>query len=79
LVAGDTIYDATGFLHTHPGGVESILRKAGGASDCTRDFEFHSKGARKLLNNSIVGKLRPCPGDSFSPAAKEVKEWWVFW
>lgn len=62
LVAGDTIYDATYYLssNTHPGGVESILKRAGGAQDCTRDLAFHSTKGKKMFQKYEIGKVRPC-------------------
>jgi cytochrome b involved in lipid metabolism len=79
LVAGDMIYDATAYMHIHPGGTESILRKAGGAGDCTRDFEFHSKKMSKHLEKIVVGKLRRCPCEGRAPAVNTRKQWWPFW
>jgi cytochrome b involved in lipid metabolism len=79
LVAGDTIYDATSYLHRHPGGLESILRKSGGAADCTQDFEFHSKGASKILKNLVVGKLRRCPCEGGEISSVGEKQWWMIW
>lgn len=60
LLVGDTIYDATFYISRHPGGIESILKKSGGQVDCTVDFEFHSKKARRMWKDAKVGKLRPC-------------------
>lgn len=78
LVAGDTIYDATSYMHNHPGGVKSILRKAGGEQDCTRDFQFHSRQGKQLFKKCEVGKLRECSCSSSSePDAKQ--QWWAFW
>ena len=81
LVAGDTIYDATRFLDCHPGGVQSILRKAGGAADCTRDFEFHSRSAMRMIKKAAVGRVRPCNhGEAGNAdASSKEKEWWQFW
>jgi hypothetical protein len=73
LVVGDKIYDATEYMHMHPGGETSILKKAGGACDCTEDFRFHSRVGRKLWQKYFVGKVKPCAG---SP---EDRQWWQFW
>lgn len=77
IVAGDNIYDVTESMHNHPGGTECLLRRAGGARDCTRDFEFHSQRAMKQVNRLLVGKLRPCPCEA--SAVSRSKDWWVFW
>ena len=62
LLCGNEVFDATEFIRDHPGGKRSILRKAGGKADCTRDMEFHSKQARKLMKQNRVGILVPCSG-----------------
>ena len=64
LLVGDTIYDATEYLSKHPGGEMSILNKAGGKADCTVDFDFHSKGARRMWRKYRVGKVCSCPAHS---------------
>lgn len=76
LIAGDTIYDVTNYLRFHPGGAESLLKKAGGAADCTRDIEFHSKRATNLTKKMVVGKLRKCQAVS---SEKDPAQWWKFW
>jgi|AntRauTorckE5430_2_1112549.scaffolds.fasta_scaffold15673_1 cytochrome b involved in lipid metabolism len=68
LLCGDVIYDATRHINGHPGGETSILRKSGGAADCTKDMKFHSERAFNMLKKNRVGVLRPCPGkDGLSP------------
>ncbi|KAF1317435.1 Nitrate reductase, partial [Globisporangium splendens] len=62
LVANNEVYDVTGIMDVHPGGVRSILRKAGGP-DCTQDMKFHTKKARKMLEKCFIGKLQPCGED----------------
>jgi cytochrome b involved in lipid metabolism len=59
IMAEGNIYDATGFLDSHPAGAASIARKAG--QDCTVDFGFHSVKARKGVWASLqIGTLVPC-------------------
>jgi NAD-dependent dihydropyrimidine dehydrogenase PreA subunit len=79
LVAGDTVYDATPYINSHPGGAECILRKAGGAQDCTRDLEFHSARGKQLFKKFVIGKVRPCPGCSVFKADKTEKLKWFLW
>ncbi|CEG47574.1 Cytochrome b5 [Plasmopara halstedii] len=62
LVSSGQVYDVTGQVTDHPGGVRSILRKAGGP-DCARDMKFHSKNARKIMEKCFIGKLRQCGDD----------------
>ena len=76
IVAGKDIYDVTAYIDHHPGGKQCILRKAGGARDCTEDLQFHSKAGRRGWNKYKVGILVPCPGDAQSD---EEKPWWQFW
>ena len=61
IVSGNNVYDVTDYVKYHPGGTESILKRAGGAQDCSIDMEFHSKGARRMLSKLKIGVLRPCP------------------
>ena len=63
LLVGDTIYDATEYISKHPGGQTSILKKSGGVVDCSVDFDFHSKGARRMWRKYKVGKLCSCPSN----------------
>jgi hypothetical protein len=76
LVAGDDIYDATNYVNQHPGGKVSILKKSGGAWDCTEDFYFHSKGGRSVWKKYHVGKVKQCPGPHGNANSRQ---WWMFW
>jgi cytochrome b involved in lipid metabolism len=77
LLVGNIIYDATSYMaqNEHPGGATSILKRSGGAVDCTIDFNFHSKGGKRTWQKYRVGKLRKCP----SHHQGEEKQWWMFW
>ena len=66
ILVGDTIYDATPYIRSHPGGMQTILRKAGGAADCTEDLHFHSGRAQKEWRRFKIGTLVACPGQSSS-------------
>lgn len=77
IVAGKDIYDVTAYIDHHPGGRRCILRKAGGARDCTEDLKFHSKAGRRSWNKYKVGTLVPCPGH-FAQTGMQ-KPWWQFW
>jgi len=55
LVVHGKVYDVTAFMQSHPAGVRAILRHAG--TDATRDFEFHSAGARRLWKGFLVGTV----------------------
>jgi hypothetical protein len=79
LLVGDTIYDATPFLARHPGGAECILRKAGGAQDCSRDLKFHSKQGQRMFQRCEIGKLRDCPGNRQSSSEDPERQWWALW
>lgn len=57
LVCRGRVYDATPFVRRHPGGLNSILRRAGG--DASRDFDFHSRGAQAQWNKLFIGYLKP--------------------
>ena len=64
LVAGGRIYDATQYVHRHPGGERSILKYAGGVKDCTEDMNFHSKNAIRLWKRFEIGILVKCPSEN---------------
>ena len=63
ILVGNTIYDATPYIRSHPGGMEAILKKSGGAVDCSEDLRFHSKRAQKEWRKFKVGTLCSCPCD----------------
>ena len=52
LKLGDKWIDATEFIDQHPGGTQSILNKRN--QDITRDYQFHSKAARKMIDSMII-------------------------
>lgn len=82
LIVGDTIYDASPFIKSHPGGIESILKRSGGVRDCTRDYEFHSVHGKQLFKRYMVGKIKSCPGCTL-PSGRFVKSKekpkWFLW
>jgi len=53
LIVTGVIYDVTEFLEDHPAGKDAILRHAG--QDATRDFNFHSRNAKKLWDKYRIG------------------------
>lgn len=79
LVVGDTIYDATPYLSRHPGGTECILKKAGGAEDCSRDLKFHSAQGKRMFKKYEIGKLRLCACNGAKSSGMSDKQWWSFW
>jgi len=76
IVAGDDIYDVTDYAEVHPGGKYSIMKKIGGAVDCTQDMMFHSKSGQKHWKQYLVGKVTTIPSKNGLPVEKE---WWRFW
>jgi cytochrome b involved in lipid metabolism len=52
LKLGNKWIDATEFIDQHPGGKEAILNKRN--QDITRDYNFHSKSARKMIDAMII-------------------------
>ena len=53
LIAHDNVYDITKFIEKHPIGSEPILKKAG--TDCTIDYDFHSKAAKQVWKEYKIG------------------------
>ena len=76
IVAGDSVYDVTDYIEHHPGGKYSIMKKTGGAVDCTRDLQFHSKSGQKYWDRFLIGKVTKIPSKNGLPIEKE---WWRFW
>jgi len=73
LVLGRDVLDVTSVILDHPGGIRSILRRAGTAKDCSADFMFHSAATRKRWKALKVGELVACPGhpDALPPLAPD--------
>jgi cytochrome b involved in lipid metabolism len=80
LVAGDTVYDATAYITSHPGGTESILKRAGGVKDVTRDLNFHSASGQRLFQKCKLGRVRVCRCNSSNDArSKSPRPFWALW
>jgi len=52
LKLGDKWIDATEFIDQHPGGAQSILNKRN--QDITRDYNFHSKSAKRMIDSMTI-------------------------
>ena len=63
LVAHGHIYDATSYVTTHPGGETAILRRSRAMDDASTDYDFHSKGSKKLWQSLLVGEVERCPSE----------------
>ncbi|KAJ1351596.1 hypothetical protein KIN20_007678 [Parelaphostrongylus tenuis] len=63
IILDGKVYDVSTFLSEHPGGGEAILEFAG--KDATASFEDvgHSKDAREMTKDYLIGKL---PADAVS-------------
>lgn len=57
IVCGSSVYDISNFLIDHPGGDACLLRRGRGASDCQRDFKFHSRKGQKSWEEYKIGEL----------------------
>lgn len=55
LIAHGKVYDVTKWVEMHPGGSAALLRRGG--VDATRDFDFHTKRARAMWEDTFIGKL----------------------
>ena len=58
VVMKDSVYDLTEFLEQHPGGPETILKRAGG-EDASHAFDAvgHSNHAKSLLKSHRIGTV----------------------
>ncbi|KAK7195483.1 Cytochrome b5-like Heme/Steroid binding domain containing protein [Novymonas esmeraldas] len=59
IVSGNSVYDVTGVLGSHPGGEAAILRRGGGSKNCEADYTFHSRYARREWDDRKVGEITP--------------------
>mmetsp|Transcript_27713 Transcript_27713/g.33876 ORF Transcript_27713/g.33876 Transcript_27713/m.33876 type:complete len:411 (+) Transcript_27713:386-1618(+) len=65
ITAHGVVYDVTRYIAKHPGGAQSILRRAG--QDCSHDYDFHSSYSRKKLWRRFrIGQLAYCTGKAAS-------------
>ncbi|CDW58865.1 Cyt-b5 domain containing protein [Trichuris trichiura] len=57
LVIENKVYDVTGFLEEHPGGIEVLLEHAG--RDATEGFEDagHSNDAKEIREQYLIGEI----------------------
>lgn len=62
VMAHGRVYDATPFLHIHPGG-PCIAKRAG--TDATRDYEFHTHHGKLLWKRFCIGRV--CSKKQSSP------------
>ena len=69
LVVHGNVYDATGWVLSHPGGVNAILNRAGGVEDASRDYDFHSDRARAMWRTLLLGRLEREPGERTADCA----------
>jgi hypothetical protein len=71
LIRGREILDASSVILEHPGGIRSILRRAGTSNNSEKDFQFHSPETRRRWKDLTIGELVACPGHpSVVPADK---------
>ena len=55
LIAHDKVYDITKFIEKHPIGSGPLIKKAG--TDCTKDYDFHPKAAKKEWEKCKIGYI----------------------
>nr|CCC89786.1 unnamed protein product [Trypanosoma congolense IL3000] len=58
IVAGNSVYDVTSIVDSHPGGANALLQRGGGVKDCVIDFGYHSRSAQSLWASLKVGEVR---------------------
>ncbi|CBH10030.1 cytochrome b5, putative [Trypanosoma brucei gambiense DAL972] len=67
IVAGNSVYDVTSILDSHPGGANALLQRGGGVKDCTNDFGYHSRAAQAVWASLKVGEVRFDSSEERSP------------
>lgn len=73
VVMGKDILDASPIIIEHPGGIKSILRRAGTNTDTTKDFTMHSPAAKKRWKSLRIGTLAHCPKYGAEESASNCK------
>ena len=72
--------DFGGHLQEHPGGANSLLRRAGGVKDYTEDFRFHSIRGRKMWDKFEIGLLDECSASETTTRRRtRTSPWWMYW
>ncbi|KPI89813.1 hypothetical protein ABL78_1076 [Leptomonas seymouri] len=73
IVSGNSVYDVTAVLTSHPGGEAAMLRRGGGAKDCEADYTFHSRYARREWDARKVGEVTPVVAAKLFPSRHAVQ------
>ena len=55
ILVGKKVVDISNLLDIHPGGNDCLLKKLG--TDCSKDINYHSKDAKKLVKKLTIGVL----------------------
>ena len=62
IVANEKVYDCALFANQHPGGkaifTQAIAKYDTSEIDATRDYEFHSRNAKKIWEKSCIASLK---------------------
>ena len=56
FIAHNKVYDVTDFIIKHPIGSGPLIKKAG--QDCTEDYDFHTKSAKKEWEKYYIGYIK---------------------
>ena len=62
LVVHGKVYDASKWMHNHPGGQQAIINRAGGVEDATQDYEFHARAGAQALAFDVHWRPRALGG-----------------
>ncbi|CCW59608.1 unnamed protein product [Phytomonas sp. EM1] len=57
IVSGNSVYDVTSFLNSHPGGDAILLRCGGGSKNCAEDFALHSQFGQRQWERLKIGEI----------------------
>ena len=56
IIVNNNIIDIKRLINNHPGGNNCLIKKLG--TDCTKDLNFHSKSALKILKTLEIGRFK---------------------
>ena len=58
IIANSNVYNITEYIDSHPGGSKCLWEKSRNFTDCSSDFYFHGKSAKKQWNKYKIGVIK---------------------
>ena len=58
IIANSNVYNITEYIDSHPGGSNCLWEKSRNFTDCSSDFFFHGKSAKKRWEKYKIGVFK---------------------